>query len=166
MQKSYASRLARLGFPGGTVVRNLPASAEDIRDTGSIPGLGRSPGVGNGNPFVIWVCTAMLHIKSFSPPPPHLPPFFFKATPCSLWDLNALTRNWIWPSAVREWSPNHWMTREFPPFLVIRHQSFDLTIHSLWFLKSEILVAVLCRLQENTWQLVVLYGFKINCEFY
>ena len=51
MQKSYASRLARLGFPGGTVVRNLPASAEDIRDTGSIPGLGRSPGVGNGNPL-------------------------------------------------------------------------------------------------------------------
>jgi len=27
------------------VVKNLPASAEDI---GSIPGLGRSPGVGNG----------------------------------------------------------------------------------------------------------------------
>ena len=51
MQKSYASILARLGFPGGTVVRNLPASAEDIRDTGSIPGLGRCPGVGNGNPL-------------------------------------------------------------------------------------------------------------------
>ena len=31
------------------VVRNQPASAGDTRDTGSIPGLGRSPGVGNGN---------------------------------------------------------------------------------------------------------------------
>ena len=33
------------------VVRNPPASAGDTRDLGLIPGLGRSPGVGNGNPF-------------------------------------------------------------------------------------------------------------------
>ena len=31
------------------VVRNLPANAGDVRDAGSIPGLGRSPGVGSGN---------------------------------------------------------------------------------------------------------------------
>ena len=31
------------------VVRNLPANAGDARDLGSIPGLGRSPGGGNGN---------------------------------------------------------------------------------------------------------------------
>ena len=31
------------------VVKNPPANAGDIRDSGSIPGLGRSPGVGNGN---------------------------------------------------------------------------------------------------------------------
>jgi len=31
------------------VVKNLPASAAAARDAGSIPGLGRSPGVGNGN---------------------------------------------------------------------------------------------------------------------
>ena len=31
------------------VVKNLPANAEDIRDTGLIPGLERSLGVGNGN---------------------------------------------------------------------------------------------------------------------
>ena len=30
------------------MVKNLPASAGDARDTGSIPGLGRSAGVGNG----------------------------------------------------------------------------------------------------------------------
>ena len=33
------------------VVKNLPANAGDIRDTGLIPGLGRSPGGGSGNPL-------------------------------------------------------------------------------------------------------------------
>ena len=33
------------------VVKNLPASTGDTRDTGLIPGLGRSPGEGNGNPL-------------------------------------------------------------------------------------------------------------------
>ena len=33
------------------MVKNLPANAGDIRDVGSIPGSGRSPGVGNGNPL-------------------------------------------------------------------------------------------------------------------
>ena len=33
------------------MVKNLLANAGDIRDTGSIPKLGRSPGEGNGNPI-------------------------------------------------------------------------------------------------------------------
>ena len=33
------------------VVKNLPANAGDIRDASSIPGLGRSPGGGHGNPL-------------------------------------------------------------------------------------------------------------------
>ena len=33
------------------VVKNLPANAGDIRDTGSIPGSGRPPGEGHGNPL-------------------------------------------------------------------------------------------------------------------
>ena len=33
------------------VVTNLLANEGDTRDAGSIPGLGRSPGVGNGNPL-------------------------------------------------------------------------------------------------------------------
>ena len=36
------------GFPGGTVVKNLPANAGDA---GSIPESGRSPEEGNGNPL-------------------------------------------------------------------------------------------------------------------
>ena len=36
---------------GVLVVKNLPASAGDTGDAGSVPGLGRSPGEGNGNPL-------------------------------------------------------------------------------------------------------------------
>ena len=39
------------GFPGGSVVKNLPANAGDARDMGSIPGSGRSSGGGNGTPL-------------------------------------------------------------------------------------------------------------------
>ena len=40
-----------MGFPGDAVVKNLPTSAEEAGDMGLIPGLGRSPGEGNGYPF-------------------------------------------------------------------------------------------------------------------
>ena len=36
-------------FPGGSVVKNLPANIEDARDTHMSPGLGKSPGGENGN---------------------------------------------------------------------------------------------------------------------
>ena len=39
------------GFPGGAEVKNSPANAGNARKAGAIPGLGRSPRVGNGNPF-------------------------------------------------------------------------------------------------------------------
>ena len=32
-------------------VKNPPANAGDVRDIGSIPGSGRNPGEGNGNPL-------------------------------------------------------------------------------------------------------------------
>ena len=41
-----------MGFPGGTVVKDLPTIAGYARDMGSTPGLGRSPGLGNGNPLL------------------------------------------------------------------------------------------------------------------
>jgi len=40
-----------MGFPSGSVVKNLPANAGDTGDVSLIPGLGRSPGEENGNPF-------------------------------------------------------------------------------------------------------------------
>ena len=33
------------------MVKSLPANVEDIRDVGLIPGSGRCPGGGHGNPF-------------------------------------------------------------------------------------------------------------------
>ena len=38
-------------FPGGAVVKNLPANTGDVRDVGSIPGQQGSSGVGSGNPI-------------------------------------------------------------------------------------------------------------------
>ena len=40
----------KLGFPGGSVVKNLPAKAGDTEDVVSVLGWGRSLGGGNGNP--------------------------------------------------------------------------------------------------------------------
>ena len=40
-----------MGFPDGSEVKNPPANTEDIRNEGSIPGSGRFPGEGNGNPL-------------------------------------------------------------------------------------------------------------------
>ena len=42
---------SHLGFPGGTSVKNPPANAGDMRNMGSIPGSGRFPGGGHGNPL-------------------------------------------------------------------------------------------------------------------
>ena len=39
------------GLPRYLVVKNLPANGGDAGDLGSICGLGRSPGVGHGNPL-------------------------------------------------------------------------------------------------------------------
>ena len=43
--------LVSASFPDGLMVKNPPANAGCTRDSGSIPGSGRSPGEGNGNPL-------------------------------------------------------------------------------------------------------------------
>ena len=40
-----------MGFPGGISDKESIANAGDAGDSGSIPGSGRSLGVGNGNPL-------------------------------------------------------------------------------------------------------------------
>ena len=44
----YNTVLLTMRFPGGSVVKNLPV---DAGETGSIPGSGRCPGGGHGNPI-------------------------------------------------------------------------------------------------------------------
>ena len=46
--KNSVSLIIPKGFPGGSVVKNLPANVGDV---GLTPGSGRSPGEGNGNPL-------------------------------------------------------------------------------------------------------------------
>ena len=48
---SLTHSLCRQGFPGGSVVKNLPANAGVAGDSGSIPESGRPPGEGNGSPL-------------------------------------------------------------------------------------------------------------------
>ena len=73
------------GIPDGTMIKNLPASAEDA---GSMPGSGRSPGEGNGNPLqnsclenpmdggALWAAVHELarvrHDLATKPPPPQV----------------------------------------------------------------------------------------------
>ena len=47
-ERSWQLESQKMCFPGSSVVKNPPANA---RDMSSIPRLGRSPGVGNGNPL-------------------------------------------------------------------------------------------------------------------
>ena len=51
------------GFPGDSVVKNLPA---DAGDAGSIPESGRSPGEGNSNPLQ-YPCQENLMDRGYSP---------------------------------------------------------------------------------------------------
>ena len=50
MGKVYPQRASQ----GALVVKNLYVNARDIRDVGLIPGPGRSPGGGHGNPLLAW----------------------------------------------------------------------------------------------------------------
>ena len=44
--KKY-SIIHKMGFPGGSVIKNLPANSGDVGDSALIPGSGRSSGEGN-----------------------------------------------------------------------------------------------------------------------
>ena len=48
---SLGSNSPYKGFPSASVVKNPSADAGDARDVCSIPGSGRPPGEGNGNPL-------------------------------------------------------------------------------------------------------------------
>ena len=52
-----------LFFPGGTVVKILPANSGDTRDVGLIPGLGRSPGEGKDSALQYSSLTTCMHAR-------------------------------------------------------------------------------------------------------
>ena len=49
MKLNYELGMKGWGFPGGSVVKNLPANVGDVRDM--VRSLGRSPEEGHGNPL-------------------------------------------------------------------------------------------------------------------
>ena len=53
------TRLSDSNFQVARVVKNLSANAGDVKDTGSIPGSGRSPGGGHGYPLQ-YSCQSLL----------------------------------------------------------------------------------------------------------
>ena len=55
-----------MGFPGGSDSKTSACNAEDL---GSIPGLGRSPGEGNGNPLPLQYSWAFLVAQLVKNPP-------------------------------------------------------------------------------------------------
>ena len=57
------------GFPGGTVVKNPPANAEDARDAGLIPGSGRSLGgeMATHSSLLAWRITRTEGLVGYSP---------------------------------------------------------------------------------------------------
>ena len=89
------------------VVKNLPANAGDIRDVGSIPGWGRSPGGRHGNPFqysslenpmdrrawqatVHWVTKSQTQLKQLSMQADIY--IYILAPLCVMWDLSSPTK--------------------------------------------------------------------------
>ena len=48
------------------MVKNPPANAGDVKDAGSIPGWGRSPGGGHGNPLQ-YSCHGQRSLVGYSP---------------------------------------------------------------------------------------------------
>ena len=48
---NYTDKVNKRTSQVALVVKNPPANAGDVRDTGSVPGSGRSPGGGHGNPL-------------------------------------------------------------------------------------------------------------------
>ena len=107
------------------VVKNLPANAGALRDTGSIPGSGRSPWGGYGNPLQ-YSCLENLHgqrnwratVHTVANSWTRLKQTYYTCT-CTIHplaiSLSSLTRQWVWKP---EAGSHH------PKLLVIRPSTY------------------------------------------
>ena len=97
-----------LGFPCGSAGKESTCNAGDLS---LIPGLGRSPGEGNGYPLQYSGLENSIDciVHGVTKSQTRLSDFHF------LWLAGSEFSNQVWfkPLAVRTWSTNHWTAREF-----------------------------------------------------
>ena len=116
-----------LGLTGDSVVKNPPAKAGDV---GLTPGLGRSPGGGNGNPLQYsclenpmdrgaWRSMLCGVAKSQT----QLNDWAHTHT----WDLSSSARDHTHTPCIERQSLNHWTPREVPLTLFLRIESPGVT---------------------------------------
>ena len=97
-----------LDFPGATVVKNLPASPRDARDMGSIPVLGRSPGVENGNPLQHSCLENPIGLETW-------------------WTaVHGVAKSWLWQHAC------NWFTRVCKVFIIYAHL-YNKNSRCIWY---------------------------------
>ena len=95
------------GFPGGSVAKNLPTSAGDAGDLGSISGSGKCPGGRNGNP---------LQYSCLDNPMDY---------PTSRWVTKLLMTSWT-PLLSSQIHENHEWEKVLPmPFMVMAETSYQ-----------------------------------------
>ena len=136
----------RQGFPGGSAVKNPPANAKATGDMGSIPGLGISPGGGNGNPLR----------------------YSCRDNPM---DRGGLYSPWGWKSVWHYWAHTHPcsvsldMSKELPKCSYqfthspIIHEGSDCAIHILtnpWY-------SLLISFQSLSWVCELLITASLSC---
>ena len=90
-------------FPGGSVLKNPPTNAKDV---GSIPGLGRSPGEGNGNPHR-YSCLGNLMDRG------------------TCWAISPLGSQRIWPNLATKQQLNCYSVCFMLWFLAMKHMGFQ-----------------------------------------
>ena len=112
--------------------KELPASVGDVRDASSIPGSGRSPGEGNGNPLqhsclensmdrgawqaTVWVTKSWTWLKWLSPPTPYKSKDWLQRREESL--PNSFPRKVPWEQKHKSENWSDWRSKPRPPLTV------------------------------------------------
>ena len=124
-----------MGFPGGSSGKEPTCNAEDIRDMGSIPGLGRSPGGENGNPLqysclenpmdrgawraiVHGVTKSQTQLKQLKHANQEYITQRWEKSKCYSWSFTKLTQTCLFNEyclqlCPEKWAPNLWVISEF-----------------------------------------------------